>query len=133
MKFLKRGFAFNKLAKGFSSIYLMINELEVKLKDDFVLDYSEFHQELYVIAYLCRKEILDRMEEYNWGMHFLISSPMISRSRITLTLAYQQTIGKVYTISEELGISERINEILEKGDAYYTVDKALPSHVKKML
>ena len=61
MKFLKKGFEYNKMAKAFNSMYVMINELEVKIDNGYA---SEVEQDFYMLAYICRRDMLDTMEKY---------------------------------------------------------------------
>jgi len=129
MNFLKKGFAYNKLAKGFNGLYVMINELEVKVNNND----DELHQDFFIIAYLCRKEVLDRIEEYNWNMGNPIVVPMMSKGQLTLMFAYQQTVGRLIRLANDSGLAKEIEEILEKGNAFYDIDNALPLNVKNML
>ena len=129
MNFLKRGLEYNRLAKIFNGTYVMINELEVKVKNN----EDEIHQDFFILAYLCRKEIIDRMEEYNWSMSTPIVIQMMSKGRLTLLFAYQQTIGRLLILSNELGLSDEVQEILDKGNAYFEIDNALPLNIKNML
>jgi len=133
MKFFKKGIEFNNLAKGFNGTFVMINELETKIQHNYSNDYSEFEQDLLILAYLCRKEILDRMEEYNWSMGSPIIVPMMSKGRLTVTFAFQQTVGRLYSLAEKLLLSDEVNEILDKGNAYFEIDRAIPNHVKNLL
>ena len=133
MKFFKKGIEYNKLAKGFNGTFVMINELEVNIENNYSSDYSEFEQDIFILAYLCRKEILDRMEEYNWAMASPIIVPMMSKGRLTLTLAFQQTVERIYKLAEIMGVSEEVNEILNKGNAYFEIDRAIPSNIKNTL
>jgi hypothetical protein len=129
MKFFKKGFAYNKLAKGFNGVYVMLNELEVKVKNN----EDDIHQDFFIIAYLSRRDILDSIDEYGWVMGSPIIVPMMSQGRLTLMFAYQQTIGRLIRLSNEVGISGVVEEILEKGNAYYEIDNALPTNIKNML
>lgn len=133
MNFFKKGIEYNRLAQAFNGIYVMLNELEVKTKDKYSYDRADLEQESFFIGYLCRKEILDRMDEYKWGMISPIFVPMISNGRITLTFAFQQTIGRLYYLSDSLSISQEINEILERGRAYHEIESSVPPHLKNKL
>lgn len=133
MKFFKKGIEYNKLAKGFNGTFVMINELEVKIENNYQNNFSELEQDIFILAYLCRKEILDRMEEYNWAMASPIVVPMMSKGRLTLTFAFQQTVGRIYKFAEIIGVSDEVNEILDKGNAYFEIDRAIPNHIKNTL
>jgi len=110
----------------------MINELEVKIQRDYLSDDLDCEEELFLIAYLCRNEILDRMEEYGWAMASPIVVPMMSKGRLTLNFAFQQTIGRLYSIAEKLFLSDELNDILDKGDYYYKLDSSIPIHIKNI-
>ncbi|MFW6046616.1 MAG: hypothetical protein ACOCP4_02355 [Candidatus Woesearchaeota archaeon] len=133
MKFFKKGIEFKNLAKGFNGTFVMINELETKIQHNYSNDYSEYEQDLLILAYLCRKEILDRMEEYTWSMGSPIIVPMMSKGRLTVTFAFQQTVGPLYSLAEKLSLSYEVNEILDKGNAYFEIDRAIPNNVKNLL
>ena len=47
--------------------------------------------------------------------------------------AYQQTIGRLYSLAEELSVTEEVNEILEKRNAFYEIEGEIPSHLKHLL
>ena len=131
--FLKKGIEFNKMAKGFNGTFVMINELESNIDTSYSSDYSDLEQDLFFLAYICRREILDRLEEYNWSMTAPIIVPMMSRGRLTVASAFQKTIGRLYEMAEQLGISQRINDVLDKGTSYYEFDRAIPGHLKNIL
>ena len=133
MKFFKRGFAYNNLAKGFNGLFVMINEFEVKVERNYTNNYSDYEEELFLLAYLCRREILDRMEEYPWSMTSPINIPMMSRGRLTLGFAYQQTIGRINLLAEKLSVKEEVFGILEKHEIYFDLDRAIPNSVKNFL
>ena len=133
MKFFKKVTEFNNLAKGFNGVYQMINELEAKINNHYSTDYSEFEEDLFFLAYLSRNVILNRIEIYNWDMNSRIIVPMIYKGYSTLIFVYQETIGRIYVLSEKLLVSDEVNEILDKGNAYYEVDKIIPSHIKHMI
>lgn len=133
MKFLERGFEFNKLAKAFNSAFVMINEIEVKINSSHSSEYSDFEQDLFIMAYVCRRDMMDRMEKYGWIMTTPIVVPMISKGRLTLIFVYQQTIGRLVRFAELLNVSGEVNEILQKGDAYFKIDSIIPNQMKNQL
>jgi len=133
MKFLKKGIEFNNLAKGFNGTYIMINELEVKIKNHDEIDYSDFHEDFFIVAYLCRREIIDRLETYGWGMHSPLMIPMMSRGRVTLLFAYQQTVGRLMEIANTAYLSDEVRDILDKGETYYEIDRIIPPQIKNSL
>ncbi|MFH2142618.1 MAG: hypothetical protein ABIJ97_09365 [Bacteroidota bacterium] len=88
MTIFKKGIEYNNLAQGFNALYVMINEIEVKIQNQSSDDYSELYEEIFFLAYLCRREILDRMETYNWDLATPIIVPMISKGKLTLTFVF---------------------------------------------
>ena len=91
-----------------------------------------FQEDLFSIAYICRKEIIDRIESCNFRMEALIIVPMISSTGVTILNAYQQTIGQLFAISAEEGYLENVSEILEKGELYKTVENKIIESLKNM-
>ena len=77
MKFFKKGIELNNLAKYFSMVYLQLNELELKIKN--AKDKESYLEDLFVLAYISRKEIIDRIEEYKWSWTTPIMMPPISK------------------------------------------------------
>jgi len=132
MNFFKKIANINSLVKGFNGTYLMINELESNINNHYSTDYSEFEEDLYILSYLCRNVILDKMELYNWSMETSIIVPMISKKYITIIIAYQQTIGRIYALGERLSVLDNVNNILDKGDFYNKIDTTIPKHIKFM-
>lgn len=129
--FFKKGREFNNLAKGFNGLFMMINELEVSINN--TSDYRELSETLLTIAYISRIDIIDRLEIYNWQMTTPISIPMMSKGRLTIVFAYQQTIGRLIHLSEITGYEETVNEILDKKDAFYQIESIIPNHIKNLL
>ena len=100
MKLFTKGREYNNLAKAFNGMFVMINELEVKVTNR--NNNEEFNEELLISAYLCRKNILDILEEYNWPIFSPIIIPMMSKGTVTLDFAHQQTVIRLIRISQIL-------------------------------
>ncbi|HSV87846.1 MAG TPA: hypothetical protein VLH61_04330 [Bacteroidales bacterium] len=98
-----------------------------------IVTYSEFTEDALVLAYIARKGVLDRMEQYNWTMDAKIIVPTIERGRITLTYAFAQTVGKLHMIASQLEHTEMVEAIIDKGDAYYQLERNLPEQITKSL
>ena len=125
--FLKPGIEFNNLAKAMNGLNVMIQSITPKLTH---FDPIEIEEEVLIMAYICRKGILDRLEQYNWPITSMITVPTIEKNRITLAYALQQTIGKVSLIADQIGLTKAVQEIFEKGKSYYEIENSLPSHIK---
>ncbi len=117
MNFFKKGLEYNKLAQAFNGLYQMIQETIQKAQ------YNDVRDDLFAIAYVGRKEIIDRMDEYNWSLETSIVIPMMPGQRTTLLFAYQQTIGKLIELSEIEGYLNEIEEILDKGNLFFELSK----------
>ena len=127
MKFLKKGVEYNKLAKAFNGIYQMLQDVIQKMQ------YEDAQNDIFVLAYIGRREIIDRMEEFNWDINSSIIIPMMPGKQKTLAYAYQQTILKILELGETEGYSEEVTEILDKGNLYSELDNKMPDHIKKMM
>lgn len=127
--FLKTGKEFNNLAKSMNGMNAMIEDLIPKIERSY--DHSEFTEVVSVLAYVARKGVLDRIEQYNWAMDTKIIVPTIDRERITLMYAFTQTVGKLHTIAAQLDLTELVEEIMEKEDAYYQLENILPPEITK--
>lgn len=132
MNFFRKGIEYHKLAQAFNGVYVMVNEYEVKLRKNY-LDHSELEKELTFITFIARKEILDRLEEFNWDMMSPIYIPNISNGKITITFAYQQSVGRLLFFSDELGISNTIIDILDRGKTFYELEITIPENLRKKL
>jgi hypothetical protein len=130
MGFFTKAIEYNKMAKALGALFVMANELASKVEENKEVDYSE---DLFLLAYLSRIEIVDRVEEYKWGMLNKITVPLISKSTITLMHAFNQTIGFISLIATNINMLEKVQNILEKGERYNEMDKKIPSHLKNML
>ena len=128
IKFFKKGTEFKKLAEGFNGTYAMINEFEMQIAN------NQFSvEDLYIISYLIRREILDRIELYNWNMNTPIIIPLMSKGRLTLNFAFQQTVIRMHKIAESIDLYDEIIGILNKDDIYYEIENTIPSHIKKVV
>lgn len=129
--FLKTGIEFNNLAKSMNGMNVMMQELIPKIERSY--DHSEFTDDILVLAFIARKGVLDRMEQYNWSMNTKIIVPTIDNGRITLMYAFSQTIGKLKMIAAQLELTELVEEVMVKGDAYYQIESNLSSEIAKYI
>ncbi len=127
MKLFRKPLEYNKLAQSFNGQYQMLENLISNPNTE------SFINDLFVLAYIGRREILNRMEEFNWNMNGRIVIPMMPGNKKTLAYAYQQTIGKLIEFSEEKGYYDEVKEILDGGELYHEFEKSIPEHIKRML
>ena len=128
MNFFKKGFEYNNLAKSFNGLIPLIDQLEMKINFGEV----DVISDVFLLTYLCRIEVQDRIEQYNWSFGTPIDIPILEK-RVTLMMAYQMTIGKIMKIADEIGRTNDVNDILAKGELFHELDKAIPSHLKKII
>jgi hypothetical protein len=129
LKFFKEGAEFMDLTRSMNGLYGMLQELIPRIEENY--DYSEFKEDILVLSYFARKGILDRMEKYNWSMERPIYVPSIKKGNITLLYAFSQTVQKLATVASEIGYSDLYEEVLNRGEAYYEVEKILPPELAK--
>lgn len=120
----KKIIEFQKLAKAFNGFFLMMQDALLKSENE------DVKEDLLVIAYIGRKEIIDRLQKYKWRMTASIFIPMMPEKKKTIALAYQQTIGELMTLSANEGYLEDVQEVLDKGSLYYDLERSIPQHVR---
>jgi hypothetical protein len=59
--------------------------------------------------------------------------PYISKRTVSLTFAFEETIGRLQSFSEEIGVSKLVDDILEKGKSYFELERALPVNLRNNL
>lgn len=107
----KKGIEFNKVAQALNASYILINELEYKRNNDLMDGSSE--ESFTLIAFVVRRDILNRINEYNWDMMTSIIVPAMSNRRITLMLAYTQVVDRLITMCEDTFFEDKIKAILD--------------------
>jgi len=124
----KKGLEYNNLAKSFNAIFLMIQQI----KDSNPESPYEI-EDLYALAYIARRGIIDKIEKYKWNnLNIPITVPSISSQRISLYIAMQNTLSQVISMAEESGLYQDVKEILDKGELYYEVEKNIPDYIKNL-
>lgn len=125
--FLKKGKEFNRLAKSLNGINVMVQDVYPQIQQN--PSRSEYGETLLAIAYLASKGVDDRIEEQNLSLDAKIIVPTIERGFITLLYAYQQTVGKLHVMADQLDMSQIVQEVLNKGPAYYKIEKTIPQQL----
>lgn len=123
----KKGKEFNNLAKSFNGVYVMIQDIIPKIQRN--PSREEFAESIFAMAYIARKGIDDRIETENISMDAKIIVPTINRGFITVAYAYNQTVGKLAGIAEELDLGDEMDEIMSKGNAFRQLEKTLPKEI----
>lgn len=127
MNFFKRALEYNNLAKSLNGIYQMLNDTIRKRNQ---INISE---DLLVIAYISRVEIIDRIAIYRWSGNTRIIIPMMPGTNKTLDYALTQTIDRLVMIGNEIGIEEEIEDVLNKGALFYRIENEIPESIKKII
>jgi hypothetical protein len=123
-KSLKKINEYSLLGHSMNHIAIMLNEFIEKYNNSDGED--DFKENLYLIAYLARNGIIDRMEEYDWNMEGPILVPAINSNNISLFYAYGKTVLLLNSISLELDLNYEVKSILNKESAYYEFEKLIP-------
>jgi hypothetical protein len=126
----KKGIEYNNLAKAFDGMFTIVNQVEDKTTEISVEEFNKIPGELMMLAYLCRINIIDRMEKYEWDLMNSIIVPSISSSKITLMHAYNMTIDKLSIVASDMDMLDEIQSVLAKGKHFYEVENSLPQHIK---
>lgn len=130
-KSLKKIKEYSLLGHSMNSVAIMLNDLNKNYENRSV--YDNFKEDIYLIAYIARKGILDRLEEYEWNMEGPILVPAIMPKNISLFYAYSKTIILIKSFSVELNLNYEVENILNKGNGYYEFEQILPEQTIKQI
>jgi hypothetical protein len=130
-KSIKKIKEYTLLGHSMNSVAIMLNDLMTKY--DSRDDDDDFKEEIYLIAYVARKGILDRLEKYEWSMEGPILVPSINPKNISLFYAYGKTILLIKSISIELNVNYEVENILKKENGYYELENVLPEQALKQI
>lgn len=133
--FSKMGIEYNDLAKAFNGIIQIVKEIEDKMTSTRLtnFEFEKVENEVIMVAYLCRINIINRMDRYNWSLTTPIHVPNISSERTTLKIAYDMTVGEVSSLAKDMSISDVVQSVLEKGHHFYKFENGLPVNFKMKL
>jgi hypothetical protein len=130
-KSLKKIQEYTKLGQSMNSVSQMLTMLLNKHKGGH--NSMDLKEEIYIISYVARKGILDRMDEYEWNLEGPILVPVINSKNITLFHAYNNTISLIKSLSIELGFAPEVESILKKETCYYEFERLFPAETIKQL
>jgi hypothetical protein len=123
MRFFKSGIDLSKIAKAIDGLNLMIKEITTRI--DRAYEYSEFKDEICVLAFIARRDIIDLIEENNWSMDIKIMVSSFDERRITLISGHSQTVVQIQQIADNIGFHDIVEEIMNKGNSYYYLEKLI--------
>ncbi len=125
--FLKKGKEFNNLGKSFNGMNVMIQDILPQIERN--PSREEYRETILVLAYIASKGVNDRLEENDISMTAKIMVPTIKRGFITVAYAYEQTVGRLMKLANLLDMDEVVNEVIEKGQAFFELEKNLPKEI----
>lgn len=125
----------NKVAVSMGKVLKSLSELEPKIRN---VDSLEEHKEtLFVLAYMCRIGLLDRIENNTWmkmEVPIRIPTGLFSSRKETISTGLMLTVGKLKEIVVgDIEMGNIIESILDKQEAFYELEKILPSNFKDKL
>lgn len=125
----------NRIAIGMGKTIKLLSDLEPQISNSY--DVYEHKESLYLIAYICRISILDKIDNNSWiNITTPITIPMgiFYTRKETIFTGLMLTVEKVKTIASiNLEISQNIESILEKGSFFYEFENILPTKFKSKL
>lgn len=127
MRLFKSGKDLSKVAKSIDGLNLMIKDIIPKIEKSH--EYSDFKEDIFILAYIGRKNVIDLIEENNWSMDMKIMVSTFEKRRIPLIMGYSQTIDQIQLIANHIGYQSVVENILEKGNSFYELENQLPKEV----
>jgi hypothetical protein len=127
MRLFKSGKDLSKVAKSIDGLNLMIQDIIPKIEKSH--EYSDFKEDIFMLAYIGRKNVIDLMEENNWSMDIKVMVSTFEKRRIPLIMGYSQTIDQIQLIANHIGYQSVVEDILEKGNSFYELENQLPKEV----
>jgi hypothetical protein len=127
MRLFKSGKDLSKVAKSIDGLNLMIKDIIPNIEKSY--EYSDFKEDIFILAYIGRKNVIDLIEENNWSMDMKIMVSTFEKRRIPLIMGYSQTIDQIQLIANHIGYQSVVEDILEKGNSFYELEKQLPKEV----
>lgn len=121
----------NKTAVNMGRIIKMLDNLEKTINDGG--DFLENKETFFVIAYVCRVGILDRIESNIWSLKQPINIPtgLFSFTKETIDSGLKLTVERLKSISQKNDYTNKaVNSILAKQEAFYIFERTLPLGTK---
>ena len=114
-----------RIANGVANITNLLDQYEID--DDLSF--------LYVAAWICRISVIDIVERNQYPMTYKLYVPIRGhQQRIMLTEAYMLTLTRIMSKASDIGtnIQTYVQDIIDKGDAFYERDHQLPYEQKQI-
>lgn len=126
----------NKVAITMGKVIQLLKDIEPRCCNSWGTYNNK--EDLYILAYMCRKGIIDRIQQnsYMYNPNIMIAIPLglIRFKRVAMFNALQMTVGKVEQLASQDSEVERVVEdILDKGDFYYKIENLIPNDIIRTL
>lgn len=131
MSFLRKGIDFYKFKKAMNSISLLINELNSQIVIS-KNNYEELFEELFLIAFLYRRDVIDNLEKNIFNLYRKIYVPAISDEKILLNDMHYRMMTSIINIAEFFNLLNEVNNVLEKKSLFYEVEIGLSKYNKPL-
>ncbi len=108
----RKSVSFKNWALSVSEVYVQLDEIENELSYNSG-NYNDINSKLREIAYFTKREIIDKMDDFDSTPTTKVALKNLPYQRVTVLFAYQKTVGRLILLSESSYISGEINQILE--------------------
>jgi hypothetical protein len=126
-----KGIELNKCAISIAKVLKALSNLDSKIKDAYSLQNSR--DELLIMAYISRVNILDRIQSNPWmvlDLPITIATGLFSTRKETIASALHLTVGKIIKLAEyDVETESLVEDIFEKGPTFYEIEGVLPAKV----
>lgn len=112
-----------------NGINLQMKNVSAKLDNGDRSD--DVKSELLFMVFVCKYGVLNRIEEHSIPMRGGINIPSFGLRNVPFQEAYSQTVGKVLTYAENIGLEAEAEDILNGGKLYQMFLSKLPSNQLK--
>ncbi|MDD2563596.1 MAG: hypothetical protein PHU27_05220 [Salinivirgaceae bacterium] len=114
-----------------NSISLLINELNSQIVIS-KNNYEELFEELFLIAFLYRRDVIDNLEKNIFNLYRKIYVPAISDEKILLNDMHYRMMTSIINIAEFFNLLNEVNNVLEKKSLFYEVEIGLSKYNKPL-
>ncbi len=123
---------FQSIVKSLNTLNSMLDEIIKNLENG--CNPSGMKEDLVMCAFFFRRDISNVLESYgeNWNGDVKFILPSVGNIRITLNQAIAIIGVKTSEASEAIGISSLINDIIEGGKSYSSVEEMIPKELRNL-
>lgn len=124
----------NKTAVSMGRVMIILNDIESKVIDG--ADIYDFKDDIEFMAFICRVNILDRIEKNNWSQYGPITIPtgIVSVINTTISDGLIRTVAKIKNMTEDdIYLSNSVEDILSKRGYFHDWDKHVSQEQRNKL